>query len=173
MEKLIIRREELSDARGIAALFSQQSVCHGTLRAPFLSLLETENRIKQAGAQNNYVLVAELDGKIIGQAGLHMERSYRRRHCAGIGLAVSECFWGKGVGSRLVGELVALADNWLGLHRLELGVFTDNKAAIKLYEKYGFVIEGTEKDSALQAGKFVDVYKMARIKTLEVAKEQP
>ncbi len=35
-------------------------------------------------------------------------------------------------------EILDLADNWLMLVRIELGVFTDNEKAIKLYEKFGF-----------------------------------
>lgn len=41
-------------------------------------------------------------------------------------------------------EILDLADNWLMLARIELGVFTDNEKAIKLYEKFGFKIEGTK-----------------------------
>lgn len=38
-----------------------------------------------------------------------------------------------------------LADNWLGLSRVELTVFTDNATAIALYEKFGFEIEATHR----------------------------
>ena len=55
------------------------------------------------------------------------------------------------------------ADNWAQILRLELGVFTDNLAAIALYKKFGFVIEGTHRGYALRHGQFADSYTMARL----------
>ncbi len=57
-----------------------------------------------------------------------------------------------------------LADNWLDLVRLELTVYADNAAGIALYEKFGFVIEGTQRLFAFRNGEYVDAYSMARIK---------
>lgn len=47
---------------------------------------------------------------------------------------------------------------------LELTVFTDNEAAIALYQKFGFVTEGTLASYAFQHGKYRDVHSMARIR---------
>ena len=41
-------------------------------------------------------------------------------------------------------------------------VWTDNKAAIHLYQKFGFVIEGTGRQFAHRAGELVDAHYMAR-----------
>ena len=59
---------------------------------------------------------------------------------------------------------VDLADNWLNLLRLELGVYTDNEPAIRLYKKVGFVVEGTLLKYTYRAGQYVDVVTMARLK---------
>ena len=40
-------------------------------------------------------------------------------------------------------DAVEMADHWLDLLRLELGVFVDNEPAVRLYQRFGFVIEGT------------------------------
>jgi putative acetyltransferase len=55
-----------------------------------------------------------------------------------------------------------LADNWLNLTRVELTVFTGNVAAVALYEKFGFEIEGTHRRYAFRNGEYVDAYAMAR-----------
>lgn len=55
-----------------------------------------------------------------------------------------------------------LADNWLNLLRLELYVYADNAAAIHLYNKFGFEIEGTHRAHSLRNGVFIDTYSMAR-----------
>jgi len=59
---------------------------------------------------------------------------------------------------------VDLADNWLNLKRIELEVYTDNAAAIHLYEKFGFVIEGTKRKYAFRDGEYVDAHVMARVR---------
>ena len=50
-----------------------------------------------------------------------------------------------------------------GLHRLELTVMVHNTAAVGLYHKLGFGIEGTRKDSLLVNGAYVDEYAMAKL----------
>ena len=86
-----------------------------------------------------------LDGALVAVAGteivgsLHVEAS---RHGFGeIGMAVAREWRGRGVGS----ALLAAAIEWSrerGLHKLSLGVFAHNAAAIALYRKFGFVEEG-------------------------------
>jgi putative acetyltransferase len=58
-------------------------------------------------------------------------------------MGVHDDFNGRGIGSALLAELIEAADEWLAIKRLELTVFTDNAPAIRLYEKFGFEMEGT------------------------------
>ena len=79
-------------------------------------------------------------------------------------MAVRDDWHGKGAGTALMGAAVDLADRWLNLTRLELDVYIDNEPAIRLYKKFGFVIEGTLVDYAYRDGQFVDTYTMARLR---------
>ncbi len=79
-------------------------------------------------------------------------------------MAVSEECRGIGVGSTLLAAAVDLAHNWLAVRRLELTVYTDNHAAIALYKRHGFVIEGEARDYAFRDGEYVDVFFMANIR---------
>ena len=79
-------------------------------------------------------------------------------------MAVHDGFQGRGVGTALLTAAIDLAENWLGLHRLELHVYPDNVAGIRLYTKFGFVVEGTARDFAWRNGAFVDALAMARIR---------
>jgi L-phenylalanine/L-methionine N-acetyltransferase len=88
----------------------------------------------------------------------------RRRHVGQIGMAVRDDWQGKGVGTALMQAGVDLADKWLNLFRLELEVYTDNEAAIRLYKKFGFTIEGTLVRFAYRDGQYVDTYAMARLR---------
>jgi L-phenylalanine/L-methionine N-acetyltransferase len=88
----------------------------------------------------------------------------RRRHSGHFGMAVRDDWRGQGVGTRLMEAALDLADNWLGLTRLDLRVFADNDAAIALYRKFGFEVEGTHERFALRAGEYADAHVMARLK---------
>jgi putative acetyltransferase len=44
----------------------------------------------------------------------------------------------------------------------ELTVYTDNAAAVALYRKFGFGIEGTARGYALRRGEYVGAFMMAR-----------
>jgi len=61
-------------------------------------------------------------------------------------------------------SVTELADRWLNLQRLELSVYTDNLAAMALYRKFGFAIEGTCRAYAFRDGQYVDAYLMARLR---------
>jgi putative acetyltransferase len=69
----------------------------------------------------------------------------------------------RGIGAELLRRLLDWSDNWAGYLRLELDVYTDNLAAISLYEKHGFVNEGRMRMHALRSGAYVDSYRMARL----------
>ena len=163
MATIIVRGREDRDLEAITEVMNCPGVVHGTLQLPYRSL---EDRREQYGQRppGSHRLVAEFDGRVVGLLGLHMDRVPRRRHCASIGMAVHDAFQGQGVGNALMAAMVDLADNWLNVRRIELTVYTDNPAAVHLYEKFGFVIEGTHRDYAFRNGVYVDAYAMARLR---------
>ena len=67
-----------------------------------------------------------------------------------------------GLDGALMAALCGYADSWVGALRLELSVYTDNRRAIGLYQKFGFVIEGTMRGYAMREGQFADTHAMAR-----------
>ena len=107
-------------------------------------------------------IVAVLDARIVGSADVTQQKE-RRSHVGVIGLCVHDDFHGRGIGTALLGALIDTADNWLNLKRLELGVFVDNEPAIRLYKKFGFVVECTRRAEAFRDGQFADSYGMARL----------
>jgi ribosomal protein S18 acetylase RimI-like enzyme len=82
-------------------------------------------------------LVAVAGTKIVGS--LHVDQS--RFGFGEIGMAVAREWRGRGVGSALLAAAIEHARE-RGLHKLSLGVFAHNAAAIALYRKFGFVEEG-------------------------------
>ena len=75
-------------------------------------------------------------------------------------MAVAREWRGRGVGS----ALMAAAIDWArerGLHKLSLGVWPHNTAAIALYRKFGFVEEGRKvKQYRRKSGELWDTIEM-------------
>jgi putative acetyltransferase len=158
----IIRAACPSDAAAITALVNLPGFRAGTLRLPFQTVAQTAARFENAGP-NAVSLVAELDGQIVGDAGL-TRYTGRRIHAAGIGMGVHDDFCGRGIGRALLSALLDCADNWLQIRRVELTVYADNQPAIRLYQRHGFEAEGTLHDFAFRDGAYVDALTMARLK---------
>ncbi|MCL4395446.1 MAG: GNAT family N-acetyltransferase [Chloroflexi bacterium] len=163
--EITVRRAEPSDYDAVARIFSGSKAVWGTLQLPFPSVESWRKKLAEP-AEGLYSLVACADSQVVGTLGL---RTYpgtpRRRHVGSIGMAVSDEWQGKGIGTALMQAAVDLADNWLSLLRLELDVYTDNEPAIHLYQKFGFQVEGTHRRSAFRAGEYVDTLAMARLRS--------
>lgn len=146
-------------------LMSDPAIFGGLLQMPYPSEAMWQARLSDEGAagKSDLSLVAEIDGKIVGSAGLFPPGTVlRRRHVMSLGISVATEAQRQGVGTALMAALCDYADRWLGTLRIELTVFADNSAALRLYRKFGFQIEGTLKGYAMRDGLFVDAIAMAR-----------
>jgi RimJ/RimL family protein N-acetyltransferase len=102
------------------------------------------------------VAVAVAGSELLGS--LHVEPN---RHGYGeLGMAIVREWRGRGVGSALMAAAIEWAREQ-GLHKLSLGVWPHNAAAIALYRKFGFVEEGRRvKQMRRQSGELWDVVDM-------------
>jgi L-phenylalanine/L-methionine N-acetyltransferase len=163
---IVIRRPRPDDAAAMMAIMGDSDVLAGLLQLPHATEAAWKKRIDEmpvGPTTAELFIVAERGGEVVGNAGVHPIPHVRRRHAAGIGMAVAKDAQGQGVGSALMAAIVDWADNWAQLLRLELTVYTDNAAAIALYCKFGFVQEGTHLAFALRDGVYVNAHCMARL----------
>ncbi|MCP4358053.1 MAG: GNAT family N-acetyltransferase [Chloroflexi bacterium] len=144
-------------------IFRQPTVARTTMQMPSQEIGLTDSRLK-ATVPGLYRYVAEVENKVVGMATLHQSQNPRARHSAGLGMMIHPDYWGQGIGSQLLDALLNLADNWLQLTRVELDVNCDNPAGVRLYEKFGFEIEGMHKLHVFGDGRMADSYFMARLK---------
>lgn len=168
---LRIRQAEPSDHEGLMMTMASPLAYRGTLQLPLPSREHWRQRMA-AFDPEAFMLVAEvLDAgsptpllELVGHASLHPTgKSPRRRHAMGLGISVRDNWQGRGIGSALLTTLIDRADNWMGLLRIELTVFVDNAAALALYRRHGFALEGTHRAYALRDGVYADAHAMARL----------
>lgn len=159
---LVIRPVTPSDAQQVADFHNLPGYRAGTLRLPYQSADEVRRLVEQPSG-GSMSLVAVMDDLIVGDIGL-IRANGRRAHSAAIGMGVHDAYQRRGIGRALLGEIVAIADDWLDLRRLELTVFCDNHAAIGLYQSFGFETEGVHRNFAFRSGAYVDAFAMARLR---------
>ena len=163
MQEIVVRHSESKDIPGIKAIFKGKTIYSNTLQLPYSSIEKWESQFEtpQAGY---YSLVAELDEDIVGHTGLKVDQNPARNHIGSCGIAVKDSHHRKGIGNKMLAAMVDLSDNWLNQKRLELSTYTDNEAAIGLYRKYGFEIEGESPCFAFRDGAYASAYPMGRVR---------
>jgi RimJ/RimL family protein N-acetyltransferase len=88
------------------------------------------------------LLLALVDGNVVGNIDFHIGPRARLRHTGSIGMGVAPGYRGRGVGKILLGRLLAWACTQPQIERIELAAISNNLPAISLYKQFGFVEEG-------------------------------
>lgn len=96
----------------------------------------------KADSPDEAELVAEVNGRIVGQAGIaRLGRTDKVKHRADFGISIDEAYWSLGIGRALTRACVELAKQ-AGYLQLELQAVAENEHALALYESEGFVEYG-------------------------------
>jgi putative acetyltransferase len=164
MSEITIRACEARDIPRIRAIYAEPGAYADTLQLPFPSLEHWEKKL-DLSRDDFRCLVAVRGDEVVGQLGLEVSRSPRRRHVATLGMGVDVTARRTGVASALLGAAIDLCEKWLNISRIEIEVYTDNAAALALYTKHRFEIEGTCRRFAFRDGKYADVHIMARVRS--------
>lgn len=107
------------------------------------------DRLTGGGDRTNLVLVDEVDGEVLGTAGVTIINSDPEPMLVGMWVRASARR--RGAGKRLLGS----ATSWTqaqGFEELVLWVVRSNNAAVALYEEFGFVPSGRSTEVTSEAG---------------------
>jgi RimJ/RimL family protein N-acetyltransferase len=125
---------------------------------------QTRPYLQRATEGTLYQFVAEADGRLIGACDISPRQAIGFTHVGVLGMFVLPEWRRRGIGSRLLDACLTAARR-AGLERIELEVFADNEAAIRLYEAHGFVREGCKQRGRKLEGRYQDVLLMALVLT--------
>lgn len=165
---MIVRPAREDDAEQLVAFVHDLAAepANNILWGPgeFAMTLEQEREFlaSMARAPNSVFLVAVDGDRIVGSVDAHGGRRVANRHAATLGISVARDHRGKGAGTLLMQALVDWARK-AGIRRLELNVFARNAIAIRLYQRFGFAVEGRRSRSAFKEGEYLDDLLMAKI----------
>ena len=166
-DRIVIRPARPEDAAQIIAyarrVFAEPGINLITLADEFNPTTESEARLisEMNRATNSLFLVAEDDGRIVGQLTLQGGKRRNVRHAATLGITVGREYRGQGIGRRLMTYAIDWARAGHVLTRIELNVFVRNTNAMRLYESCGFVVEGRRRRAAHRDGEYLDDLVMA------------
>lgn len=163
---MIIRKAHPADAESLIGLIADAENSGNMMFDP------GERKMTPAGlskrieamkqAETSAILVAESDGGLAGYLFIIGSETNRTRHSAYLAIGIHSSSRGQGVGTKLFEQ----ADKWAienSISRLELTVMVRNHAGVALYQKMGFLIEGTKKSSLKVDGEYIDEYYMAKL----------
>lgn len=105
---------------------------------------------------SNIFLLAKDGNEIVGTGNYSVFLKKRMAHRGKFGIAVKKSHWNQGIGSKLLERIISFAREEANSEIISLEVRSDNKAAIHLYQKFGFEKIGTFKGYFKINGEMID-----------------
>lgn len=156
---------ELEDAKKIVDFYNYVGG-----ETTFLSFEKDEYPMDEAGQKEDIlstkeqpasIMILAMDGdEIAGIGTIHSGNKIKARHQGELGIVVSKKYQAKGIGSEIIRQLIDFCKGNGITTRIQLDTRCDNEVAVKLYEKFGFEIEGRLKNTTLINGEYFDLYVM-------------
>ena len=160
-----LRAFERGDVDANHAFVNDYETVRGMLSGiPFPASVEDEYRWLEQ--QTSYsrgeyqFAVEDFEGDLVGRCGV--TRLDWKNRVAELGIMIGTPYRGRGYGSEAMALLCDFCFKEMNLHKLKVSVFAFNEAAIRCYEKNGFVREGLCRREIFRDGAYQDVVLLAR-----------
>lgn len=98
----------------------------------------------------------EIKGEAVGGIGVSVQKDYMRKN-AELGYWLGEDFWGLGIITRAIIEIVQLSFNKFDINRIFATPFETNYASHRVLEKTGFKLEARFKKIVVKNGEVLDL----------------
>jgi ribosomal protein S18 acetylase RimI-like enzyme len=169
-EHVQIRTASENDAAAILKLY-RSVIAEGRYTLLLLEELQRTEEVEQKAIANENKrpgclrVVADVDGMIAGMARVRAGEFKRTAHFGEVDSVWVHSDWRRhGIGNALIDALVRWAEENEEIEKLGLFVFSTSEAAIALYQRNGFVIEGrAPRDIKFAEDDYADTVIMGRI----------
>ena len=110
-----------------------------------------------------HVFAIDVDGQSVGGIGIHPQDDIHKRN-AELGYWLAEPFWGLGIISDAIKEMVNFAFETYEIDRVFARPFGTNIASQRVLEKNGFILEGKFEKVLVKNGELLDelIYSIRR-----------
>jgi Acetyltransferases, including N-acetylases of ribosomal proteins len=164
-DELILREPTIEDAEGMIEYLNvvggeSDNLLFGKDEFRLTVEQEREYLKNVSNDVNTLMVLGIIDKKIISVSHLSASNRKRIAHNSEISISVKKEYWGVGIGSAVMTELIGFAKRHENIKTISLGVKASNQTAIKLYEKFGFERVGMHKNYFNINGEFDDEYLM-------------
>ncbi len=160
MSKIILRPWQKQDAQELAAVANNRNIWNNVrdaLPSPY-TVMDAPQWIAHVNNQHpviNFAIV--YDGKVVGSIGCHPKEDISRKNIE-IGYFVGENYWGKGIATEAVKQLLDFIATRLDIVRIEAHVFAQNKSSMKVLQKNGFYLEAIHRKAIIKNNEILDDY---------------
>lgn len=155
-----LRRFRLEDAPSLARFANNRKVWLN-VRDAFPHPYTEENARDFIGfvlsSSTERIFAIEVAAEAVGSIGLKPQTDVYRLSLE-LGFWLGEPFWGRGIMTRAVGEVVDYAFQLPDINRVYAQVFEHNPASMRVLEKNGFQLEGILRKAVIKDGKLRDVH---------------
>jgi ribosomal protein S18 acetylase RimI-like enzyme len=158
IEIVQIRKEHIASFYACLDNVARERIYLGRLQAPPLE--DVRAFVLKKIAKDIPHFVAVLDDIVIGWCDIYPLTKETFQHVGVLGMGVHKNYRGQGLGRKLMKKTLAKARE-KGFERIELEVYTTNTAAIRLYENFGFEVEGRKRKVRKLDGEYHDNLMMA------------
>ncbi|HYG15426.1 MAG TPA: GNAT family protein [Bacteroidia bacterium] len=101
------------------------------------------------------IFAIEVNGEAVGGIGLHPQNDIQRTN-AELGYWLAEPYWGRGIITRAIPQMVEFGFNTFEITRIFARPFGTNMASQRVLEKTGFNLEARFEKTFYKNGEFVD-----------------
>ena len=116
-----------------------------------------------ASNRSDMILAIEVNSEASGGIGLHGLKDVYRYN-AELGYWLSESYWGRGILSDAVGQMVAFTFNRTRWLRIFATIYEHNLASMRVLEKNGFVREAIHRKTVVKEGRILDEHLFSLLK---------
>lgn len=159
---VMLRPVEAADASGLLALDAETVRLTGSHGLGAVTLADAEKWNATRTARDDRIdlsIIERASGEWAGEVVLN-DLEVNNRSCSFRIALQGPRFYGRGLGTEATRLIVDYAFGTVGVHRIGLEVFDFNPRARHVYEKVGFVHEGTMREALLWDGEWVNTHVM-------------